>query len=136
MAKMQTQDHIQPRKGRSKLIWRFLKGSKALFILSMICSAVASLSEMIVPQIIRVTVDNVIGGEPTDNLVRPVQSLLERFGGTEALRKQMWILALAVLVVAAVCALARYEFRVSNAKASERLVKTMRDTLFGHIELR
>ena len=134
MEKIQTQDHIQPRKGRGKLIWRFLKGSKAFFILSMICSAVASLGEMIVPQIIRVTVDNVIGGEPTDNLARPVQSLLERFGGTEALRKQMWILALAVLVVAAVCALARYEFRVSNAKASERLVKTMRDTLFGHIE--
>ncbi|MBR6442676.1 MAG: ABC transporter ATP-binding protein [Clostridia bacterium] len=125
---------MQPRKGRGKLIWRFLKGSKGFFILSMICSAVASLGEMIVPQIIRVTVDNVIGGEPTDNLARPVQGLLESLGGTAALRKQMWILALAVLVVAAICALARYEFRVSNAKASERLVKTMRDTLFGHIE--
>ena len=134
MDKIQTQDHIQPRKGRGKLIWRFLKGSKAFFILSMICSAVASLSEMIVPQIIRVTVDNVIGGEPTDNLARPVQNLLERFGGTEALRGRMWIMALAVLAVAAVCAAARYEFRVSNAKASERLVKTMRDTLFSHIE--
>ena len=134
MDKIQTQDHIQPRKGRGKLIWRFLKGSKAFFILSMICSAVASLSEMIVPQIIRVTVDNVIGGEPTDSLARPVQSLLERLGGTEALRERMWIMALAVLVVAGICALARYEFRVSNAKGSERLVKTMRDTLFGHIE--
>ncbi|QUC68679.1 ABC transporter ATP-binding protein [Aristaeella hokkaidonensis] len=125
---------MQPRKGRGKLIWRFLKGSKAFFILSMICSAVASLSEMIVPQIIRVTVDNVIGGEPTDSLARPVQSLLERLGGTEALRERMWIMALAVLVVAGICALARYEFRVSNAKGSERLVKTMRDTLFSHIE--
>ena len=134
MDKIQTQDHIQPRKGRGKLIWRFLKGSKAFFILSMICSAVASLSEMIVPQIIRVTVDNVIGGEPTDSLARPVQSLLERLGGTEALRERMWIMALAVLVVAGICALARYEFRVSNAKGSERLVKTMRDTLFSHIE--
>ena len=134
MEKIQTQDHIQPRKGRGKLIWRFLKGSKAFFILSMICSAVASLGEMIVPQIIRVTVDNVIGGQPTDNLARPVQSLLERLGGTEVLRGRMWIMALAVLAVAAICALARYEFRVSNAKASERLVKTMRDTLFGHIE--
>ena len=134
MDNIQTQYHIQPRKGRGKLIWRFLKGSKALFILSMICSAVASLGEMIVPQIIRVTVDNVIGGEPTDSLARPVQSLLDRFGGTEALRERMWIMALAVLVVAGICALARYEFRVSNAKASERLVKTMRDTLFGHIE--
>ena len=134
MENTQTKDHIQPRKGRGKLIWRFLKGSKVLFILSMICSAVASLGEMIVPQIIRVTIDNVIGGEPAESLARPVQSLLERLGGTESLKERMWIMALAVLVVAGICALARYEFRVSNAKASERLVKTMRDTLFGHIE--
>ena len=34
MDKIQTQDHIQPRKGRGKLIWRFLKGSKAFFIIT------------------------------------------------------------------------------------------------------
>ena len=61
MESIQTQDHIQPRKGRGKLIWRFLKGSKALFILCMICSALISLGEMIVPQIIRITIDNIIG---------------------------------------------------------------------------
>ncbi|MBQ6287958.1 MAG: ABC transporter ATP-binding protein [Clostridia bacterium] len=131
---MQTQDHIQPRKGRGKLIWRFLKGSKALFILCMICAAVSAFTEMIIPQIIKITIDNVIGGKGTEDLAKPVQNLLEFLGGTEVLRQRMWIMALAVLVVAAVCAAARYEFRVSNAKASERLVKTMRDTLFGHIE--
>ena len=134
MDKMQTQDHIQPRKGRGKLIWRFLKGSKALFILCMICAAVSAFTEMIIPQIIKITIDNVIGGKGTEDLAKPVQNLLESLGGTEVLRQRMWIMALAVLVVAAVCAAARYEFRVSNAKASERLVKTMRDTLFGHIE--
>ena len=134
MEKIQTQDHIQPRKGRGKLIWRFLKGSKALFVLCMVCSAVASLGEMIIPQIIRITIDNVIGGASTENLARPVQALLESLGGAAALRQRMWIMALGVIIVAAVCAVARYEFRVSNVKASETLVKTMRDTLFGHIE--
>ena len=131
MDKIQTQDHIQPRKGRGKLIWRFLKGSKALFILCMICAAVSAFTEMIIPQIIKITIDNVIGGKGTEDLAQPVQSLLASLGGTEALRQRMWIMALAVLAVAAA---ARYEFRVSNAKASERLVKTMRDTLFSHIE--
>ena len=134
MDKIQTQDHIQPRKGRGKLIWRFLKGSKALFILCMICAAVSAFTEMIIPQIIKITIDNVIGGKGTEDLAQPVQSLLASLGGTEALRQRMWIMAMAVLAVAAVCAAARYEFRVSNAKASERLVKTMRDTLFSHIE--
>ena len=64
----------QPRKGRGKLIWRFLKGSKALFLLCMACSALASLAEMIIPQIIRISIDNVIGGESTENLpaARPI----------------------------------------------------------------
>ena len=134
MEKIQPQDHIQPRKGRGRLIWRFLKGSKALFILCMFCSAVASLGEMIVPQIIRITIDNVVGGAPTGNLALPVRKLILDLGGTEALRRQMWVMALGVLIVAAVCAGARYLFRVSNVKASETLVKTMRDTLFSHIE--
>ena len=33
MENIQTQDHIAPRKDRGKLIWQFLKGSKAFFIL-------------------------------------------------------------------------------------------------------
>ena len=64
MEKMTTQDQVQSRKDRGKLIWRFLKGSKALFILCMCCAALSALADMVIPQIIRVTVDNVIGGAP------------------------------------------------------------------------
>ena len=134
MDKIQTKDQNQPRKGRGKLIWRFLKGSKALFLLCMACSATASLAEMIIPQIIRISIDNVIGGASTENLARPVQDLIASFGGPAVLKQRMWILALAVVAVAVVNALARYFFRVWNSKATETLVKTMRDTLYSHIE--
>ena len=134
MEKQMAQDQVQPRKGRGRLIWRFLKGSKALFVLCMCCAAVSALSEMIIPQIIRITIDNVIGGVPADTLAKPVRDLLAAFGGTAVLKQRMWIMALAVIAVALVSAAARYEFRVSNVQASETLVKTMRDTLFSHIE--
>ena len=134
MENIQTQDHIQPRRGRGRLIWRFLKGSKAFFLLCMACSAIASLAEMIIPQIIRISIDNVIGGASVENLARPVQDMIASCGGTAALKERMWILALAVVAVALVNAAARYFFRVTNARGSETLVKTMRDTLFSHIE--
>ena len=60
--------------------------------------------------------------------------LVERAGGFAYLAGHIWILALAILVVAAVKALAQYIFRVSNTKGSETLVKNMRDRLFAHIE--
>ena len=80
MENIQTQDHIQPRRGRGRLIWRFLKGSKAFFLLCMACSAIASLAEMIIPQIIRMSIDNVIGGASVENLARPVQDIIASCG--------------------------------------------------------
>ena len=134
MENQHTGEQMPRRKGRGKLINRFLKGSKALFLLCMVSAAVSSLAEMIVPQIIRVTIDNVIGGEPMDSLARPVQDLMNALGGPAVLKQSMWIMALAVILVALVNAAALYGFRVNNVRASETLVKTMRDTLFSHIE--
>ena len=134
MENTQAQDHTQPRKGRGKLILRFLKGSKGFFLLCMTCAALSALADMITPQIIRVSVDNILGNSPTDTLSPTVRGLLDAFGGTAALRGSMWIMALAVVAVALVKVAALYGFRVANARGSETMVKTMRDTLYRHIE--
>ena len=122
------------RPGRGKLLLQFLKGSKALFVACMLCAALAALADMVTPQIIRVTVDNIVGQAPADSLSPAVRNLLDVFGGAKALHSRLWILALAVVVVAAVKVAAQYGFRVMNTRAGETLVKNMRDTLYRHIE--
>ena len=124
----------QPRPGRGKLILQFLKGSKGFFLLCMVCAALSALADMITPQIIRVTVDNILGSASAENLSPAVQRLLAAFGGPEALRGRLWIMALAVVAVAVVKVAALYGFRVANVRGGETLVKTMRDTLYRHIE--
>ncbi len=124
----------QRRPGRGKLILHFLKGSKAFFLICMVCSALSALADMITPQIIRVTVDNVLGSASAENLSPLVQRALAAAGGPEYLRSRLWILALAVLAVAAAKSLCQYLFRVMNTRGSETLVKTMRDALYRHIE--
>ena len=115
------------------LIWRFLRGSKGLFVLSMIAAAMTALADMITPQIIRAAVDNAIGGnEPTFGPA--VMRIVNAAGGFEYLGKNLWLMALAVLVVAVVKVLSQYSFLIFNTRASETLVKTMRDTLYTHIE--
>ena len=110
------------------LLWRFLKGSRGLFLLSMLCAALSSLADMLSPQIIRVTVDHVLGGKA--DIVNPfLASLVEALGGLSYLAEHLWVLAAALLLTAFAKVLALYGFRVSNTKASERLTKTMRDTL-------
>ena len=113
---------------------RFLRGSKLLFVTSMLASALAALADMVSPQIVRVAVDHVLGSAPTETLPGFAVRLIGRAGGVAALREHIWILALAVVAVAAVKAAAQYGYEVSKTAASETLVKTMRDSLFSHIE--
>ena len=115
------------------LLWGFLKGSKRLFLASILCAGVMALADMIQPQIIRAAVDCAIGGEEGD-FPAFVMALVDRVGGFAYLGQNLWIMAVAVIAVAAVRVLSQYAFRVSNTKASETLVKTMRDQLFSHIQ--
>ena len=122
------------RKSKNALLWRFLKGSKALFLVSMLASALSALCDMLSPQIVRVAIDNALGGAAPTELPMWAVALVERLGGFRWLGEHIWILAAAVLAVALVRAAAQYGYRVSNTAASERLLKTARDSLFSHIE--
>ena len=115
------------------LLWRFLRGSKGLFLLSMLCAALSSLAELLSPQIIRVAVDNVLGGKEAA-LPGFALRLVERAGGFGYLAEHIWLLSLALLAVAVLKVVSTYGFNVCRVKAAETLVKTMRDTLFSHIE--
>lgn len=120
------------KKRTAALLWRFLKGSKRFFLASICCAGITALADMIQPQIIRAAVDCAIGGEEGD-FPAFVTDLVDRIGGFSYLGQHLWIMALAVVAVAAVQVLSQYNFRVCNTKASETLVKTMRDQLYSHI---
>lgn len=119
--------------GKARLILRFLKGSKLLFAVSILAAGFMALAEMLSPQIIRIAVDNVIGGKDTD-IPKIAQLLIDSVGGLSYLKGRLYIMAFAIIAVAAVRVGAQYVHRVANTKASETFVKTMRDTLFHHIE--
>ncbi|MBR0208605.1 MAG: ABC transporter ATP-binding protein [Oscillospiraceae bacterium] len=130
---MSKQEKRQKNKETRTLMLRFLKGSKLLFCVSMLSAALAALADMLSPQIIRAAIDNAIGGKEAEFpawIMRGVDAL----GGFSYLGEHLWIMALAVVAVAAIKVASQYLFRVSNTKASETLVKTMRDTAFSHIE--
>ena len=129
----QTNGKQQNRKRKAALIWDFLRGSKRYFVIAILSAAVASLAEMINPQIIRIALDQVIAGLSTESLSRPVLALIERAGGTGYLRAHLYVMALAIVIVAAFGVLGQYFFRVCNTKGAETLVKSMRDRLYAHI---
>lgn len=121
------------KKEKLSLLWRFLDGSKRFFLISILSAGVTALADMLQPQIVRAAVDCAIGGKEAD-YPAIVMNLVERIGGFSYLGKHLWIMALGIVVVALFQVASQYSFRVFNTKASETLVKSMRDQLFSHIE--
>lgn len=130
---MKAKEQNAQKRQKLTLLWQFLEGSKRFFLISILSAGVTALADMIQPQIIRAAVDCAIGGKEGD-FPAFVMALVDRIGGFSYLGQNLWILALAVIIVAAFQVISQYSFRVNNTKASETLVKTMRDSLFSHIE--
>jgi len=119
-------------KAKLSLLLRFLRGSKRYFALGILAATVTALADMINPQIIRAAVDCAIGGQEVE-FPQFVMDWVNSIGGFRYLGQNLWIMALAVVVVAAFQVLSQYAFRVFNTKGAETLVKTMRDGLYSHI---
>ena len=115
------------------LLWQFLKGAKRYFLITVLAAGVTAMADMLQPQIIRAAVDCALGGKEGD-FPAFVMDAVNSIGGFAYLGKHLWIMACAILVVAVFQVASQYIFRVYNTKASETLVKSMRDQLFSHIQ--
>ena len=115
------------------LILSFLLGCGRWFTAGLLLALGLTLSEMLIPQILRFTVDSVIGSEAA-NLPPAVAAWLDAAGGVQALRQHLWWVAVAVTAVALSSALCRYGTNLCNARGGELLMQHMRDRLFSHIQ--
>ncbi|MBE6935707.1 MAG: ABC transporter ATP-binding protein [Ruminococcaceae bacterium] len=123
---------MKKKESKVSLIARFMHGALPWFIVTILASAAVTLCETLMPQIVSITVDSVIGAKPF-TLPDWVIGLIG-MENLERLRGRLLLMAIAVIVVAAGNFLFRYLQRVSSAKGSERYVKNMRDALFSHIQ--
>ncbi len=115
------------------LIRTFSRGSMRFFTLAILASAFSILFNFLTPQIIRFTVDNVIGTEPM-SLPGFLLAAIEAIGGRDALRSNLLYCALGVVACAAISGIFNYFSRLGIAKGTEGFTKSLRDALFTHIQ--
>lgn len=118
-------------KEKASLIYRCLHGCKGYFGLGLICACLSMAMNALIPQIIRVTVDGILGGKKVE-LPRILMPLTETLATAPV--KALWLAASGVLLVALIRGLCSFGQRVLMSKGSETFVKGLRDRLFGHIQ--
>ena len=113
-------------KNKRALVLYFLKGSIALFVLSIIFSLLVTFFDMIGPKIIQYTVDYCIDDTTSDTVPGYLSAIMEAMGGRQFLRGHLQYIALLVAVIGLLGAISRYLFRLFNSMGSEKLIQRMK----------
>ena len=119
------------KKSARGLISYFLKGCIALYLISVLSSLLVTLFSVLIPQVIGVAIDSVIGNKPVEGFFAVIVNAV---GGTEVLKRNIWMVAVAILVLAVGMAVFRYIHSYTNVCANEKLMQRMRDGLFFRIQ--
>ena len=119
------------KKSAGGLIAYFLKGCISLYLVSVVCSLIVTLLNVLIPQVIGVTIDSVIGDKSVEGFSALIVNAV---GGTEFIKNNIWIAAVAVLVLAVGMAVFRYLHDYLSVCANEKLMQRMRDGLFFRIQ--
>ena len=119
------------KQSKRALIWRFLRPYLWIFALTLVFSMGNTVLGSLTPQVVRVAVDSILGGEEFPKAVQALapRALLNAEPMTQLLAAAGFLLAVAVL-----SGLCTYGSRMGTAKGSENFVKSLRDALYRHIQ--
>lgn len=121
------------KKGSMRLLAYFARKRYFHYLLAVICTALSVAFSFFNPQVIRVTVDSVLGSEPfalPDFIVGIINSL----GGRDYLRGNIYLCALAVILFSALSGLLNFVRRYIATESAEHITRSLRDKLFEHIQ--
>ena len=118
---------------KTRLIARYLRGCWGFFAVALACACLAQAFNALTPQVIRLTVDSILGDQPAS-----LPGWLLRLLGWDGLRanpgRALLAAAGAVMVIAVLRALCAFVQRTTLSRGSEGYVKAIRDDLYGHIQ--
>lgn len=123
----------QNNNGRLKMLYSFIKGFRWLFILAIVSTMLSIVFNYLMPQIIKIIIDSVIGTEPL-KLPKPILDYINMHGGRDMLRSNILLCSLLALALAILSGVFTYLFRVCIAKASEGTIRKLRNHLYNHIQ--
>ena len=125
---------MQPRKGeRVRALLRYTKGFRIPILLSFLLMAVELILGFISPLVLSVTIDSVLDTKPV-NVAWYFSWFVPAVGGVEVIRRNLWIMAAAMLGMTLLSGLVRFARARLNTRSGEGSVRRLRDRLYAHIQ--
>lgn len=114
-------------------IWRQTAGLKHWFFFALVATFVSVAANFLMPQVIRFTVDSVLGDEPM-RLPAFLLQWMDALGGRDSLQSNLIWCAALVLVFAVLAGIFSFLSRLCMATGTERFTRRLRNGLYRHIQ--
>lgn len=116
-----------------KLLWKFMKGSRLLYLAAIISIGIATFASIINPLVLKISIDSVIGDKPIDapNIIK---NSIETIGGIKILKENLWILALTLIILTIIQGIFLYAKGKWSSTAAESIAKNIREKLYDHLQ--
>ncbi|HHX52262.1 MAG TPA: ABC transporter ATP-binding protein [Erysipelothrix sp.] len=115
-----------------KILYKLMGSSKIYLPIMFITTAIVVFTGLINPIILSFVLDNVVQNEPVTN---PILSfVVEKFGGIQSFRSNLWLAGVLVLIFASIAAVAQFIRGKSNGITSETVARNLRNQLYDHLQ--
>ena len=117
----------------SRVLFDALRGSRAVYLAAVVCVGFAALLSYAPPLMVRFAIDSVIGTEPVSG-PETVVTAVERIGGADAFRDNLWVLVSAIVMVTMLAGVFSFLQGRLSAGASESFAERLRNRLYDHLQ--
>ena len=114
------------------MILEYTKGLRKYFLIAAVTTILGIVFNYMTPQIIRITVDSIIGDAPF-HLPIYIVGIIENIGGRTFLRQNLYLPATIGVICAILSGVCNYFYKLYMAKAAEGTTKNLRNRLYSHI---
>ena len=114
-----------------------MKGSRSLYVFSIVAIGFATFIRFIWPMILRVTVDSIIGDNPIQVqgwLAPAFENIFLFLGGKSILAQSLWMCSLILILLTLSRGIFLFFKGKWSAIASESIVQNIRDRLYDHLQ--
>lgn len=110
-----------------RILWNYMENNRLLYLGAILSVALASLTSVSAPLVIRITIDNIIGGEPLEAPLL-IRNFVENIGHA------FWVPGIVLIIITLFRGLFMFLRGRLAAQASEGVAKNMRDRVYDHIQ--
>ncbi|MBZ4663609.1 MAG: transporter [Caloramator sp.] len=114
------------------MFFKFMKGYRLKYIFASISIIISSFLSVIIPIIIKTSIDSIIGDKKIEG--RIILYFFNLLGGRDYLRKHLYIVALLIVLITALNGLFMYIKGKWASEAAEATAKNLRDNLYSHLQ--